>query len=102
MPTASYGQNMGASASDSAHTAGGSSAMSGTYDGTTWTNTTELSVPTTHYGAGGGDRDEHLFMSGYSSGTNYDTSYLWNGTTWVAKDDLTVAKRGVAGDCTAR
>ena len=102
MPTASYGQNMGASASDSAHTAGGSAAMSGTYDGTTWTNTTELSVPTTTYGAGGGDRDEHLVMSGYSGGTNYDTTWLWNGSAWVAKDDLTVGKRGAAGDCTAR
>jgi hypothetical protein len=104
LPTASYGQNMGASASNSAHIAGGATAMSGTYDGTTWTNTTELSVSTTHYFAGGGgDRDEHLVMGGYiSSGTNYDTTWLWNGTSWVSKNALTTAKRAGAGDCTAR
>ncbi|MHA1740282.1 MAG: hypothetical protein ACTSWD_16955 [Candidatus Heimdallarchaeota archaeon] len=104
LPTASYGQNMGASASNSAHIAGGNVAMSGTYDGTTWTNTTELSVSTTHYFAGGGgDRDEHLVMGGYTpSSNNYDTTWLWDGTSWVSKNALTISKRGGAGDCTAR
>jgi len=103
MPTASYGQNMGASAFDSAHVAGGNVAMSGTYDGTTWTNTTELSVSTLHYfGGGGGFRDDHIVMGGHDSGTDYDTTWLWNGTAWVAKGDLTVVKRGGAGDCTVR
>jgi hypothetical protein len=103
MGTASYGQNMGASARDSAHVAGGNVAMSGTYDGTTWTNTTELSVSTTHYFAGGGgDRDEHLVMGGMSPGTDYDTTWLWDGTSWVSKNALTISKRGGAGDCTAR
>mgnify|MGYP003650874961 CR=1 FL=1 len=112
LPNAVYGSNMAASANDSAHitggySGGGSTPYSGTYDGSSWTATTQYPVSTAHYfGGGGGDRDEHLVMGGYNANVSplayYDTTYLWNGTSWVAKNDLMEDKAQGAGDCTAR
>ena len=112
LPNAVYGSNMAASANDSAHitggySGGGSTPYSGTYDGSTWTDTGQYPVSTAHYfGGGGGDRDEHLVMGGYNANVTpyayYDTTYLWNGTSWVAKNDITEDKAQGAGDCTAR
>ncbi len=107
MPTAAYGQNMGASAYDSAHITGGYSTTvySGTYDGSSWSNTTCYPVSTTHFfGGGGGIIDDHLAMGGYKAAgfVYYKTTNLWNGTAWVNKNDLTENKSGGGGDCTAR
>ena len=108
MGSAHYGLSMGASASDSAHVAGGyPSGYCADFDGSTWTTTTAYPVASaTHFFAGGGGKkDEHLTMGGHlSPSTRYNTTYLWNGTAWITKDNstLTENKQGGAGDCTAR
>ncbi len=103
MPTAAYGQNVAAVSYDSADVAGLN--MWGSYDGSSWTTHTSNGASPTHYWAGGGGAvDDHLVMGGYDTTGGvpynfYDTTFLWDGSSWASKGNLTMVKYAGGGQC---
>jgi hypothetical protein len=98
MTTAAYGQNMAAVSYDSADIAG--EGMWGSYDGTTWTTHASSGISATHYfGGGGGAVDDHLICGGYKPYDYYDTTFLWDGSAWASKGNLTTVRYAGAGQC---
>jgi len=80
-------------------------ASSESYNGTSWTNTSNMNTARYFLGAGGASSSSSIMFSGNTSpGPSYTTSTeSWNGTAWTAVAGLAVAKNAVgsAGTQTA-